>query len=565
METASPNRRQPGEEGIVDDAKKVQRNTVADEQDGQGTARLIAGERTNTQTKIASTQTSIDFAQTNEKNLQITEAISNVYRSSSCVCFERKRSTEFRGVDEEPAPQWLIEEALNRGSRSERWTKGKISSSKEIEYQKIISKLESRLAQIKEDLEEALQSKSLVKEKYKRSLENIKMKAREESEMLQEKIVQICTSVLEKFGPSTIVDKRKSNYQIKCRGRLKYHEKISSKLHKKLRMAVVRSNKLKRELTAARKALKNKSEMYESISKCFDELKRDMDTTEMNLNNLISENLSLRKKIDDTRDWLAERNAEKVHHASNHLRDAQKNRELSNLKKKLDEDKATIDQLRNRLMRSESANTNKGFLLNSYKSQLTDLNQEKNRLVSKINSLENEISVVRNNNSQLKAKISILNNEKVKLHSDNKKSKTDITEKIKTQTVQQESEIITAKYEETINSMKIKITAISNENLEYSKAIKEFLRKIHNRRKYESHRNSNENENESEASEREAHETACNILNMTPEELSGLINGKTFNSINPWIVELNRILSENHFSGNLSNFLFRKAMKKLRT
>lgn len=62
------------------------------------------------------------------------------------------------------------------------------------------------------------------------------MKAREESEMLQEKIVQICTSVLEKFGPSTIVDKRKSSYQIKCRGRLKYHEKISSKLHKKVHL-----------------------------------------------------------------------------------------------------------------------------------------------------------------------------------------------------------------------------------------------------------------------------------------------------------------------------------------
>lgn len=37
--------------------------------------------------------------------------------------------------------------------------------------------------------------------------------------------------------------------------------------------------------------------------------------------------------------------------------------------------------------------------------------------------------------------------------------------------------------------------------------------------------------NESEASEKEAQETACTILNMTPEELSGFINGKASNSV----------------------------------
>nr|XP_012140856.1 PREDICTED: uncharacterized protein LOC105662510 [Megachile rotundata] len=225
-------------------------------------------------------------------------------------------------------------------------------------------------------------------------------------------------------------------------------------------MAVVRSSKLKRELTAARKALKNKSEMYESISKCFDELKRDMNITEMNLNKLISENLSLRKKIEDTRDWIEEHGVAKGQNASNFFRDLHRNRELKNLKKKIEEDKTRIDQLRERLTRSESANANKGFLLNSYKSQLTDLNKEKTQLVTKISNLENEISLLRINNSQLKSKD--------KLHSEYEKSKTDLTEK----TIERETEIIKGKYEETVKSMKTKIVDISNENLEYSKAIK---------------------------------------------------------------------------------------------
>ncbi|XP_076387691.1 uncharacterized protein LOC105662510 isoform X2 [Megachile rotundata] len=536
-ETVSTNRRQAEKDGIVDDAKKVERSTVADEPDGRGT-RVIADNRINVKTKSACTQTYSHLFRTHEEKLQITEAINNANRSAR--------------VDEDPVP-------LDRGSRNERRSRGKISSSKEIEYEKIISKLEEKLTRTQKDLEEALRSKSRVKIKYKRSLESIKTKARNESEMLQERIVQMCTSVMENFRPNA-PDKRKKNYRTKCHSRLKCHGKISSKLHKKLRMAVVRSSKLKRELTAARKALKNKSEMYESISKCFDELKRDMNITEMNLNKLISENLSLRKKIEDTRDWIEEHGVAKGQNASNFFRDLHRNRELKNLKKKIEEDKTRIDQLRERLTRSESANANKGFLLNSYKSQLTDLNKEKTQLVTKISNLENEISLLRINNSQLKSKD--------KLHSEYEKSKTDLTEKIETrcskkceQTIERETEIIKGKYEETVKSMKTKIVDISNENLEYSKAIKDFLRKVYDRGNLVSRRNSYGKEKENE-SEREAHETACNILNMTPEQLSGFINEETPNSINSWIAELNRILAESRFSASLSNFLFGKVMEK---
>lgn len=48
---------------------------------------------------------------------------------------------------------------------------------------------------------------------------------------------------------------------------------------------------------------------------------------------------------------------------------------------------------------------------------------------------------------------------------------------------------------------------------------------------YQADHKSHKSSNESEASEREAQETACNILNMTPDELSGFINGKTQNSV----------------------------------
>ncbi|XP_043800240.1 myosin-2 heavy chain, non muscle-like isoform X3 [Apis laboriosa] len=483
--------------------------------------------------KTICTQTSIEAIQFNEKN-QDNKVESDTNQFSPCIYLKQKKSSAFWYIDEDPAPQWLIEEALASGTEQ---TKEKISSNKETE-----------------------------------SLENVKAEARKENEILQERIVRICTSVLENFGPYSM-DRRKCNtFQTKPCRKLKYQKKIMNKLHKKLRMAVTKSNKLKQELTTTRKMLKDKSEEHDSMSKCFDQLKEEMEAAETNLNELISENVSLRKKIDETREWLQQTSG-KEH---NMIRDT-RNREIVNLKKKAEEDSATIIQLKQknkllqfRLIRSDSANANKGFLLNSYKSQLKDLTKENNQLASKINSLENEISNIRSTNSQLRAKISVLSVEKDKLLSDKEKSKTDIKEKMETkcakkceETIQQEIEIIRTKYEEIIKTLKTKMSITQNENVEYLNAIKEFLKKLYY--EYQIDHKSYKSSNESEASEREAQETACNILNMTPDELSGFINGKTQNSINSWIVELNRITKTDHFSKDLSKFLLKKAAKKIKT
>ncbi|XP_043800239.1 myosin-2 heavy chain-like isoform X2 [Apis laboriosa] len=518
--------------------------------------------------KTICTQTSIEAIQFNEKN-QDNKVESDTNQFSPCIYLKQKKSSAFWYIDEDPAPQWLIEEALASGTEQ---TKEKISSNKETEYKTIIAELEVKLTRTREELEEALKAKSAVKEKYKKSLENVKAEARKENEILQERIVRICTSVLENFGPYSM-DRRKCNtFQTKPCRKLKYQKKIMNKLHKKLRMAVTKSNKLKQELTTTRKMLKDKSEEHDSMSKCFDQLKEEMEAAETNLNELISENVSLRKKIDETREWLQQTSG-KEH---NMIRDT-RNREIVNLKKKAEEDSATIIQLKQknkllqfRLIRSDSANANKGFLLNSYKSQLKDLTKENNQLASKINSLENEISNIRSTNSQLRAKISVLSVEKDKLLSDKEKSKTDIKEKMETkcakkceETIQQEIEIIRTKYEEIIKTLKTKMSITQNENVEYLNAIKEFLKKLYY--EYQIDHKSYKSSNESEASEREAQETACNILNMTPDELSGFINGKTQNSINSWIVELNRITKTDHFSKDLSKFLLKKAAKKIKT
>ncbi|XP_071864059.1 uncharacterized protein [Bombus fervidus] len=573
IERGSTNRRQ-GEGEMVDGGKKIVRN-ANQEQNGYSSladaqeTRPVADKGFDTETKTICTQTPIEAIQMDEKNLYDNKVSTDAnHFAPSCVRFKEKQLSVFQCIDEDPAPQCLIEEALARGNeRIEQRTKGKISSNKEAEYEAIISGLEAKLARTKEDLEMALRAKPIAKEKYKKLLENAKAETRKANEMLQENIVRICTSVLENFGPRTVDQRRISNYQIKSRRKLKCHERIASGLRKKLHTTMARMNKLKRELAVTRRKLKSKCEEHESISECFDQLKQEMEATETNLNNLISENLSLKRKIDDTRDWL-QHTMGKEHHTG-HSRDACKNRELANLKKKVEEDSATITHLKNKLVRLESANANKGFLLNSYKGQLTELTKEKNQLVSKMNSLENEVSNVRNSNSQLKAKISVLNNEKDKLLSDNEKSKADIKGKMETrcakkrgETAQQEIEVVKAKYEETIKSTKMKLLVTKTQNIEYLNAIKEFLRKLY---ELQGDRETEKFSNENEASERETQETICNILNMTPDELSGFINGKTKNSINLWMVELNRIIATNQFSKDLSKFLLKKVTKKTKT
>ncbi|XP_043523784.1 major antigen-like isoform X2 [Frieseomelitta varia] len=533
------------------------RSAIADAQE----TRPVVDKRIDVKTKTICTQTSMEAVQSNEKNLH-DEAATDANHFG--VYLKQKQSSVFC-IDEDPAPQWLIEEALARGTEVCK------------ECVTIISELEAKLSRTKEDLEDALKAKFIVKEKYKRLLENARTEARKESEVLQENIVRICTSVLENFGPRSMDRKKTACYQIKSHGKLKCHQRITNKLRRKqqtplhllpfnqLQTAVTKSNKLKRRLATTRKKLRNKSEEYESISKCFDQLKQEMEATETNLNGLISENLSLKRKIDDTRDWL-KHTVGKQHHTG-HFRDACKSRELTNLKKKVEEDSATIVQLRNKLVRLESANANKGFLLNSYKAQLADLTKEKNQLLSKVNGLENEISNTRNSNSQLRAKILVLSNEKDRLLSDNEKSKADTKEKMEMQyakrceeAVQLEIETIKNKYEETIKFMKTKLLATETQNVEYLNAIKEFLKKLYKQRNDDREA---QKSNESEAGEKETHEAICNILNMTPDELSGFINGKTKNSINPWIIELNRIISTSQFSSDLSKFLLRK-MKKIK-
>ncbi|XP_076380681.1 uncharacterized protein LOC117220750 [Megalopta genalis] len=533
-----------------------------DDDEEEGSLRHASGQKIDVETKTTSTQTSGTTIK--PKAVQIAEETLNINRlSPRCIYLKQKKSSTVWNVDEDPAPQWLIAEAL---SHSERRTKGETSSSKETEYELIISQLEQKLSRTKVDLEVALQKKTMAKEKYKKNLEHAKAEARRENEILQERIVRICTSVLENFGPRGMADKRGNSYQLKCSKRLRC---LSSKLHKKLQMAVAKSNKLRRELAKTRATLKIKAEKCESMHKCFEKLQQEMDTSEINLNKLIAENLELRKRIEDTREWVQHNASKENHERTNavHYRAMQWSRELINLKKKADEDFTTITQLRNKFMRSESANANKGFLLNSYKSQLADLNKEKNQLLSKITNLENEITAVKSNNSQLRAKISVLNTEKEKLLSRNEKSKAD-TEKSETENskkiedaVQQEVANMKAHYEETIKSMTTKLSAMKSQNMEYLKSIKDFLKKLYDSRgDYDKQRGPKEDE----PGEKEAQETACNILNMTPEELSGFINGKAPNSINTWIFELNRILTKSNFSESLSKFLLKKATRKLK-
>lgn len=108
--------------------------------------------------------------------------------------------------------------------------------------------------------------------------------------------------------------------------------------------------KLEQELATTRATLKTETEKCESVRECFEKLRQEMDASEVNLNKLISENLELRKRIEDTREWV-QHNMNKENHERNnttHFRDMHRSRELANLKKKAEEDFATITQLRSR-------------------------------------------------------------------------------------------------------------------------------------------------------------------------------------------------------------------------
>ncbi|XP_043500932.1 coiled-coil domain-containing protein 186-like [Polistes fuscatus] len=478
-------------------------------------------------------------------------------------------------IVEEPAPQWLIEEALNRGDevrKEKEWQKSVEPINKEIEYENIITELENKLSETKVELEEAIRKKSFIKEKYKRIVENVQVEASKENEALQQKIVQICTSVLDKFGSyalsnnKTNVSRRNNNYKSS-----RYFGKLSKRLYKKLRDAITKSKKLKNELAKTRKELKDKSNEYESVNNCFTRLKQEMETTETNLNDLIAENTSLRKKFEDMKEWMEMKIGKEQNEriSATQIRELPKYRELAKLKKKSEEDCATIKQLHNKLLRSESANANKGFLLNSYKGQLSDLTKEKDLFTLKIKELENELTALRTTNAQLKAKISLINEEKENLTCKVEKSQTDLKQQIESEinrkyeeSMQNEINSVKIKCEDAIKVLKDKLITFESKNYEYSKAIKEFLQKIHDH--WDEQEGEKINLYGSEACEREACETACNILNMTPEELAKFMNGKS-NTINTWLTDLNKITSKNSFSDGLAKFLFKTTLDKIHT
>lgn len=110
------------------------------------------------------------------------------------------------------------------------------------------------------------------------------------------------------------------------------------------------SEKLKDELAKTKELLEEKTRQNESLDKRFSRLKQELETTELNLNDLINENSSLRKKFEDTREWMELKIGKERHERNNliQLKDMQKSREIINLKKKADEDFATITQLRNK-------------------------------------------------------------------------------------------------------------------------------------------------------------------------------------------------------------------------
>ena len=99
-----------------------------------------------------------------------------------------------------------------------------------------------------------------------------------------------------------------------------------------------------------RRDLDEKNLEYETLKKRFSRLKEELVTTDMNVNNLISENMTLRKKIEDVKEWVENKNTKDQHERHNNARfnDLQKSRELTNLKKKSDEDSVTIAEIRHK-------------------------------------------------------------------------------------------------------------------------------------------------------------------------------------------------------------------------
>ncbi|XP_046742380.1 uncharacterized protein LOC124409033 [Diprion similis] len=320
-----------------------------------------------------------------------------------------------------------------------------------------------------------------------RAIHDKKMEAMREN-AVHEKIVQICSSVLENFKPRPLNAKQSSGCaRVKGNRSYKRYGKLSKKLNRKLRSVLAVSHKLRDELEKTKEDLRKKIIQHDLLSQRFTILKQQLEITELNLKDLNDKNSLLRKKFEDTREWMEIKIGKDRHQRNNfmELKNVPKSRVIINLKNKTDEDSATKPQLGSKLSRSESTNTHEGSSLNTYKAQVADLVKEKEQAISKNKELEIDLTQLRNANAHLKAKglLKQLNNHEEDLE-------------------------VPAQFDDD------------------------------------------------EASRSEAHKTACSILKMTPEELSGFMKGRPVKKINTWLAEFNKITSKGEFSEDLAEYLF---------
>ncbi|XP_066590871.1 testis-specific gene 10 protein-like [Prorops nasuta] len=424
----------------------------------------------------------------------------------SCFYMEQRRSAMFWHSDDEPAPQWLIEEALNKG--------------KEIctEYETTISKLQRELNQTKSQLKETIEQKDVTQYQFERALGNMKSEAEKQYEAMQEKIVDICTSILDKFQSSIIYD----DTDYKHNRRAKHCGELSKNLRKKLQRNSKTLARMKTELRITRTALREKSESFETLNKWFVKLKLQLDTTEVSMRELLAENSLLHKKNEQSKECIECKTRKEPDDKNNPslIKELQKSREIINLKKKAEEDNITITQLRNKLQRLESAHNNRGILLSNYKNQINDLEKGKDQHENKIKQLENENNNLRSTVVQLKSKASYLTKEKSKLLKD-------------VQALQRKAEALNINYNNELIFMKNNLEISNNCNIEYYNAFKEFLMKM------------------------KSYEEKIDAIETTEksDEGKGTITQN-------WKEDLRDIISQKSFASNLAEFLFQHLVSK---
>ena len=84
------------------------------------------------------------------------------------------------------------------------------------------------------ELADALNEQLIIKNKYKKAIKNAKAAANKERDELQQKIVQICTTVLEKFGPNAFCKNKAKIRAKKHKNYFQHFGKLSRKLFRKV-------------------------------------------------------------------------------------------------------------------------------------------------------------------------------------------------------------------------------------------------------------------------------------------------------------------------------------------